>query len=68
MASAAEEAWTGQLATAEMDDSAGQRVTATVTVDRATRLGCGCFRLEAARPGPDPTSRVHLLTGCARHY
>lgn len=60
--------WIDRKVTAEMDDSAGFRVVAIVVVDRATKLGCGCTRLEAPRPGPDPTSRVHLLTGgCARH-
>lgn len=24
----------------------------TVTIDRVTRLGCGCLRLETTRPGP----------------
>ncbi|MFI2663712.1 hypothetical protein [Micromonospora carbonacea] len=61
----------GDEVTATLDDTTGATVTATLTLRRVDRLGCGCQRLAADRPGPDQgrwTCRhVHLHTGCARH-
>jgi hypothetical protein len=40
-------------------------VDTTLVVDRAVRLGCGCTRLEAQRPGG---GSVHVLNGvCTGH-
>ena len=55
----------GDVVTATLDDTAGQTVTAELRVLEADRLGCGCQRLVADRPGPVPIpAGVHLLTGC----
>lgn len=48
-----------------------QDITTDVTVLKWDRLGCGCQRLVAQRPGPQtPGTRMdtmHILTGCAYH-
>ncbi|MER7164516.1 hypothetical protein ABT336_00335 [Micromonospora sp. NPDC000207] len=58
----------GDQVTATVDDTTGQTVTAVLTIDRVHRLGCGCDRILATRPGPNPKPRdVTLLTGCTWH-
>ncbi|WP_431976159.1 hypothetical protein [Micromonospora haikouensis] len=58
----------GGQVTATLDDTTGTTVTAQITIDRVDRLGCGCDRILATRPGPEPKPRdVTLLTGCAFH-
>ncbi|MFI2667905.1 hypothetical protein [Micromonospora carbonacea] len=61
----------GDQVTATLDDTAGTTITTQVTATRVDKLGCGCQRIRATRPGPDQgpsTCRtVHLLTGCGGH-
>lgn len=42
-----------------------------VTVQAATRLGCGCWRIEATRPGPADAPLAgrmeHLVNRCVFH-
>ena len=35
------------------DTTDGKRITADVTAETVGRLGCGCWRMRATRPGPD---------------
>lgn len=61
---------TGEVVIA-CDDTRGVYLPrALLTVDRRTRLGCGCTRLEGDRPGPRPAQycpRVAVVTGCGFH-
>lgn len=61
----------GMVVRALVDDTTGRRVTANILIDKVTRLGCGCWRLEGIRPGhrekPAAYLDLHLLTGCADH-
>lgn len=42
-----------------------------VTVESATRLGCGCYRIDTTRPGPEGGPLAgpmhHLVNRCAFH-
>lgn len=52
------------------DDTEGVYQPAAVFhVDRQTKLGCGCTRLEGNRPGPPvgDNRRMQALTGCRVH-
>jgi hypothetical protein len=58
----------GTQITTHLTDTSGVNVTATVAIRRVDRLGCGCDRLTAGRPGNGPgPQHVQLLTGCHRH-
>jgi hypothetical protein len=59
----------GDRITATLTDTTGATNTAELTVLTTDRLGCGCDRLTAGRPGPTPKARgVHLLTGCGHGH
>ncbi len=60
----------GNKVRCECTDGHGQRVTATVEIERVERLGCGCDRLVTHRPNPLPGADylgMHLkdATTCA---
>jgi hypothetical protein len=61
----------GDTVWAPMHDTTGATVTAAVVALDVVKLGCGCHRIHAERPGPDegPIGRaVNLLTGqCGLH-
>lgn len=61
----------GEAVVVACDDTRGVHQPRTAFyIDRKTKLGCGCTRLEGNRPGPqdsDDIGRMHALTGCSFH-
>jgi len=58
----------GDTVHAWMHDRSGDKVHAAVVAVNVVRLGCGCDRIEAHRPGVGTLSEwVNLRTGCGWH-
>ncbi len=60
----------GDTVWAAMHTTDDRLVLAAVTAEQVDKLGCGCHRITATRPGPvfdQACTGVSLLTGCGYH-
>jgi hypothetical protein len=60
----------GSTVRARVSTTDGRVVLADLVAERVDTLGCGCRRVTALRPGPQPDEYqrlVQALTGCLAH-